>query len=95
MIINEKSSGINIPDHRGTWYVIDATKSKGRALFLLEHEEYGDEAACLIVTESGNVIVEEVWNGFSDLEDPEEYDNKGCPHCGDGGCLVCQPKWYL
>lgn len=38
-------------------------------LFLLEHEEYGDEAACVIVDEDGNLVLEDVYNGFSDLED--------------------------
>lgn len=38
-------------------------------LFLLEHEEYGDKAASIIVDEAGRLVLEDVWNGFEDLED--------------------------
>lgn len=42
---------------------------EGEKVFLLEHETYGDEAACLIVNENLEIILEDVWNGFDDLED--------------------------
>lgn len=60
---------IKITGHIGTWYVIDETIWKGEKVFLLEHETYGDEAACLIVNEKLEIILEDVWNGFDDLED--------------------------
>jgi hypothetical protein len=55
-------------------YVIDESVYKGEPIFLLEHEEYGDETACLIVKEDLTIVVDEVWNGFDDLEyiDTEE-----------------------
>lgn len=59
---------IKIKGHIGTWYVIDETEWKGENVFLLEHETYGDEAACLIVNEKLEIILEDVWNGFDDLE---------------------------
>lgn len=63
----ENKSGIKVAGHRGTWYVID----EEGGLYLLEHETYGDEAACVIVDEEGNLIQEDVWNGFNDLEEEE------------------------
>ncbi len=36
-------------------------------LFLLEHEDYADEAAHIIVNEDGMVVLDDVWNGFDDL----------------------------
>lgn len=81
-MITEKSDHIRIEGHRGTWYVIDEgwfiltpDTDSGQPLtipahlFLLEHEVYGDEAACLIVDEHGTIVLEDVWNGFDDLED--------------------------
>lgn len=68
------SDNIKIEGHIGTWYVIDqitydrAPYTLGQ-LFLLEHEDYGDEAACLIVDSQGNIVMEDVWNGFDDLLD--------------------------
>ena len=37
--------------------------------FLLEHEEYGDEAAGLIVVEHGRIILDDVYNGLDELSE--------------------------
>ena len=37
-------------------------------MFLLEHQTYGDEAASLIVDQDLNVVLDDVWNGFDDLD---------------------------
>lgn len=70
-MITRRSDHIRVAGHRGTWYVIDEMEANGRRLFLLEHETYGDEAACVIVDEAGALVLEDVWNGFDDLEDAE------------------------
>lgn len=71
---------IAIDGREGTWYVIDEgdfiltpDTDDGQPLtihahlFLLEHEQYGDEVAHIIVDDSGSLILEDVWNGFGDL----------------------------
>ncbi|MGL5712219.1 MAG: hypothetical protein ACRCX2_04315 [Paraclostridium sp.] len=63
-----KKDNIVIKGHRGTWYVIGEDFYSGYRVYLLEHEEYGDEAPCLIVNENLDIIQDEVWNGFDDLE---------------------------
>lgn len=96
-MITRKSDHIEVEGHFGTWYVIDEgmfeltpdtpdgdPQAIRARLFLLEHEEYGDEAACVIVTEDGKLVLEDVWNGFDDLDDAgwsrvTEYE---CPVCG-------------
>lgn len=65
--LNKDSKGIILSGHWGTWYVIDVT-SDGK-YFLLEHETYGEDAAHIIVTPTGRIKLEEVWNGFIDLDD--------------------------
>lgn len=60
---------IRVKGHRGTWYVIDSKVVNGRALHLLEHETYGDEAACIIVDDNLDIVMEDVYNGFDDLEE--------------------------
>ena len=40
---------------------------------MLENEEYGDETFGIIIDKDRNVLVGEVWNGFSDYH--EKYDN--------------------
>lgn len=82
MKITRTSEHIRVEGHIGTWYVIDEgdfiltpDTDTGHPLtipahlFLLEHETYGDEAACVIVTEDGHLVLEDVYNGFDDLED--------------------------
>lgn len=64
-----QTDNIKVPTHIGTWYVIDKTNWQGKQVYLLEHEKYGDSAACIIVDENLNIILEEVWNGFDDLVD--------------------------
>lgn len=81
-MITRDSDHIRVAGHVGTWYVIDegrfvwiedtpsgGVKETHAHLFLLEHERYGDEAAGVIVDEDGNLVLEDVWNGFDDLEE--------------------------
>ena len=71
--IEAHSEHISIDGHTGTWYVIDEGECKSPVArypvrcFLLEHETYGDEAACIIVNASGVVLLDDVYNGFDDL----------------------------
>lgn len=82
MTITRTSDHIRVEGHEGTWcviaegnFVLTPDTDDGRPLtisahlFLLEHETYGDEAACVIVDENGRLILEDVWNSFDDLED--------------------------
>ena len=64
-----KKESIKVKGHVGSWYVIDQTIYNGKEVYLLEHETYGDEAASLIVDAKLNVILDDVWNGFDDLQE--------------------------
>lgn len=63
-----QKDGIKIKGYIGKWYVIGCSHYKGKEVYLLEHETYGDEAASLIVDGELNVLLDDVWNGFSDLD---------------------------
>ncbi len=67
--ICENSSHIEVEGHLGTWYVINTNIVNDTRYYLLEHEEHGDEAACVIVDSEGNLILDDVWNGLDDLQD--------------------------
>lgn len=73
IVITENSDEIIIDGYEGTWYVVDTETVDGKELFLLENEEYGDETFGIIIDKDRNVLVGEVWNGFSDYH--EKYDN--------------------
>ena len=66
--ITEGSSNIEVEGHIGTWYVVDTEVIESTKYFLLEHEEHGDEAACVIVDGDGKLVLDDVWNGFDDLQ---------------------------
>lgn len=74
-LLHGDSYNITVEGHIGTWYAIDETKVGGEKFFLLEHEEYGDEAACVAVNEQGKLVAEDLWNGFDeDFQDAvKEY----------------------
>lgn len=65
--------GIIVQSHIGTWYSIDHAVYGNNIYFLLEHQEYGDETSNIIIDIEGNVILDNVFNGFDDLDD--YFDN--------------------
>ena len=66
-MIDEHSEHIKINGYRGRWSVIDVGGYKGTTVYLLEHETYGDMTEGLIVDSDLNIICDDVWNGFDDL----------------------------
>lgn len=67
--ITEDGYNLEVDGHIGTWYVIDTEVVGGAKYFLLEHEEHGDGAACVIVDSDGKLALDDVWNGFDDLKE--------------------------
>lgn len=67
--LSEDGSYITVKGHIGTWSAIDSQEIDGKKYFLLEHEEHGDEAACVIVDGGGELVLDDVWNGFDDFQD--------------------------
>lgn len=65
-MVNGKSENILILNQPQTWYVIDHITHTGEKLFLLENEVFGDLVPAIIVDVKGNVILEDVYNGFED-----------------------------
>ena len=71
--IDRNSDRISVDGHTGTWYVIDEgiyrTKQARRDVrcYLLEREQYGEDAAHVIVDNYGALLLDDVYNGFDDL----------------------------
>ena len=63
-----EKENIRIEGYIGTWHVIDETFWHSRKVYLLEQDTYGDMTASLIINKDKQVILDDVWNGFSDLE---------------------------
>jgi hypothetical protein len=67
--ITSNTDSITVEGHIGTWYAINETVHNGRKIFLLEHEEQGDEAYGIAVDENGNVVCEEITDDFPECLD--------------------------
>ncbi|WP_449290987.1 antirestriction protein ArdA [Oscillibacter ruminantium] len=65
-LVDEKTSGLAVEGHMGTWHTIDQVQVDGKDYFLMEHDTYGDEAAGVIVDENGKLMAEDIFNGFDE-----------------------------
>jgi Large polyvalent protein-associated domain 18 len=63
-----KAAGNKIEGHKGKWYILDKGFHNGEKVFLMEHETHGEDVAHIIVNADQKIIMEDVWNGFDDLE---------------------------
>lgn len=64
--VNMDTDGLAVSGHIGTWHTIDHAEVEGKTFYLMEHDTYGDEAACIIVDERGKLVLDQVYNGFDD-----------------------------
>lgn len=62
--VTEQTSGLMVEGHMGTWYTIGQREYHGERFFLMRHDEYGSEAADIIVSENGTLVAEDLRNGF-------------------------------
>ena len=60
---------VKVKGFRGRWHSIDEKVYFGEILYLMEHDFYGDETACIIIDKNANLIYDDVWNGFDDLDE--------------------------
>lgn len=74
-LIHNDSDHIRVAGHRGTWYVIDSRFINDEQFFLLKHDLYGNDVANVVINQYGELVEEDVWNGFNDrvLEAIDEY----------------------
>ena len=67
--ITVNTSGITVKGYTGTWYVINEAVHNGNAVFLLEHEEHGDEVSGIAVDAECNIVCEAIYDDFPECLD--------------------------
>jgi hypothetical protein len=67
-----KKDGIRFAGIYGAWYVIDSKVVNGQQLYLVESETFGDEAPCIIIDENYNIIQDDVYNGFDEIQEVQD-----------------------
>ncbi len=63
--ITESTKGFIAEGHFGTWHAIQMQEFHNEKFFQMRHDEFGEQVADIIVNEQGQVIAEDLWNGFS------------------------------
>ena len=75
VIITADTRGFEADGHEGTWHTVDEKEYAGEKFFFMEHDEYGSDVAGIIVSEHGQLVAEDLWNGYDAgaLEAISEY----------------------
>ena len=63
--VNLDSSGIAVSGHYGTWHTLESHNIQGQEFYLMESDEFGRDAANVIVDGSGKLVAEDVLTGFT------------------------------
>ena len=73
--ITADTRGFEADGHAGTWHTVDEREYAGEKFFFMEHDEYGSDVAGIIVSEQGQLVAEDLWNGYDAgaLEAISEY----------------------
>ena len=73
--INEETKGFIANGHFGTWHTVEAKEISGELFYRMEHEEYGDSVASIVVNQQGELVAEDLEHGFDEgaMEAISEY----------------------
>ena len=73
--IHEETKGFIANGHFGTWHTVEAKEISGELFYRMEHEEYGDSVASIIVNQNGELVAEDLEHGFDEgaMEAISEY----------------------
>ena len=62
--INEETKGLAVEGHFGTWHTEQMQEVQGEKLYLMEHDDYGNSVASIIVNADGKMVAEDLEHGF-------------------------------
>lgn len=81
--ISAETRGFTADGHFGTWHTAGMRVIGGETFYLMEHDEYEDSVAAIIVNQNGKLVAEDLENGFDQgaKEAIHEYlSEKGAEH---------------
>lgn len=73
--IGPGTKGLFVDGHFGTWHTVEAKEIAGETFYRMEHDEYGNTVAGIIVNADGKLVTEDLEHGFdtSAMEAITEY----------------------
>lgn len=57
----------------GVYSVIDEREIQGEMFYLMEHNDYGSDVACIVVDSNGEIVADDIWNGLDEFEFEQCY----------------------
>ena len=85
--INEEIKGFIAVGHFGTWHTAEVKEISGELFYRMEHEEYGDSVASIVVNQDGELVAEDsrptirfrtIWTSSLEWRAPNSRP-PGCP----------------
>lgn len=69
------STAVAIEQHEGLWHPVEKREIKNEVFYLMEHNEYGDSVAAVVVHANGDLVAQELESGFDQgvMEAIQEY----------------------
>lgn len=68
----ERKQHIKIEGMTNKWSAIEDSTYNGHKLYLMENDTYGDETEYLIIDEDNFIVLDNVYNGWFDLDEALE-----------------------
>lgn len=68
-----KKQHIKIENMKNRWSAVENNKYNGHTLYLMENDTYGDETEYLIIDEDNFIVLDNVYNGWLDLDEALDY----------------------
>lgn len=62
--IRMDTKGVELEQHEGLWHPVEEIEIEKEHFYLMEHNEYGDSVAPVLVNEDGRVIAQDLENGL-------------------------------
>ena len=81
--ITMDSKGVSVDGHEGTWHSIEQREVNGHTFYLMEHDEFSDSVANVLVDSKGILVSQDLWNGIDHdaMQSVKEYFRmRGAPY---------------
>lgn len=63
-MITLDTTGVKIEQHEGLWHTVDKMEIENEIFYLMRHNEYGDSVTAVILNADGELVAQDLENGF-------------------------------
>ncbi|MCD8336386.1 MAG: DUF3849 domain-containing protein [Lachnospiraceae bacterium] len=87
MQVTEFTDSIKLDGHEGTWHTAGLIELMDETIYLMENNEYGSDVAKVAVNAKGDVVAEDLWEGFD-----EDFHKAAAEYFAGKGVAYERPK---